>query len=132
MSRRALLDTSVLIGAESGRPMDLPRIPGDGLLSVVSLAELHAGVLAADDIDIRAQRLTTLNGVNDIELIGIDEPTALMWARMRVHLARSGRRLNVNDLWIAASAASRGLPVMTQDNDFAALEGVGGLQVIRV
>jgi hypothetical protein len=64
VSRRALLDTSVLIGAESGRPMDLPHIPGDGLLSVVSLAELHAGVLAADDIDIRAQRLTTLNGVN--------------------------------------------------------------------
>jgi hypothetical protein len=51
---------------------------------------------------------------------------------MRVHLARSGRRLNVNDLWIAASAASRGLPVMTQGNDFAALEGVGGLEVIRV
>jgi len=40
--------------------------------------------------------------------------------------------VNVNDLWIAASAASRRLPVVTQDDDFAAVEGIGGLTVIRV
>jgi predicted nucleic acid-binding protein len=40
--------------------------------------------------------------------------------------------VNVNDLWIAAVAASRGLPVVTQDDDFSPLEGVAGLQVVRV
>ena len=55
-----------------------------------------------------------------------------MWARMRVHLVDAGRRVNVNDLWIAASAASRGLPVVTQDDEFGAVAGVGGLKVIRV
>jgi predicted nucleic acid-binding protein len=38
----------------------------------------------------------------------------------------------VNDLWIAASAASRGLPVVAQDGDFDPVEGVWGLSVIRV
>jgi predicted nucleic acid-binding protein len=51
---------------------------------------------------------------------------------MRVHLAQIGRRVNVNDLWIAATAASRRLPVVTQDDDFGPVEGVAGLEVIRV
>jgi predicted nucleic acid-binding protein len=52
-----------------------------------------------------------------------------MWARLRVHLAQSGRRLNINDLWIAAVAAARGLPVVTQDDDFGPVEAIGGLEV---
>jgi predicted nucleic acid-binding protein len=98
----------------------------------VTLAELQAGVLAAADVDVRARRLATLEAVGDIELIDIDESAARTWARMRVHLVEIGRRVNVNDLWIAAVAASRGLPVVTQDDDFDPVEGVAGLQVVRV
>jgi predicted nucleic acid-binding protein len=129
---KGLLDTSVFIALESGRPLDEQRIPEETAVSVVTLAELQAGVLAAPDVDVRARRLATLDAVGDIELIGIDEQAARAWARMRVHLAESGRRINVNDLWIAAVAASRGLPVVTQDDDFAPVAGVMGLEVIRV
>lgn len=129
---KGLLDTSVFIALESGRPLDEQRIPDEAAVSVVTLAELQAGVLAAADVDVRARRLATLDAVNDIELIDIDESAARTWARMRVHLAESGRRVNVNDLWIAAVAASRGLPVVTQDDDFGPVEGVAGLQVVRV
>ena len=52
--------------------------------------------------------------------------------RLRVHLAETGRRMGVNELWIAAIAVARGLPVTTQDDDFAALEGASGFAVIRV
>ncbi|MHA6629034.1 PIN domain-containing protein [Pseudonocardia sichuanensis] len=127
-----MLDTSVFIAAESGRPLDESRIPEESAVSVVTVAELQAGVLAASAVDVRARRLLTLDALGDIELIDVDESAARTWARMRVHLAESGRRVNVNDLWIAAVAASRGLPVVTQDEDFAPLEGVAGLEVIRV
>jgi predicted nucleic acid-binding protein len=129
---RGLLDTSVFIAAESGRPLDVDRIPDETAVSVVTLAELQAGVLAASDVDVRARRLATLAAVSDIELVDVDEGAALMWAHMRVHLAQSGRRCNVNDLWIAASAASRGFAVVTQDDDFGPVDGVGGLQIVRV
>jgi predicted nucleic acid-binding protein len=129
---KGLLDTSVFIALESGRPLDEQRIPDETAVSVVTLAELQAGVLAAADVDVRARRLATLEAVGDIELIDIDESAARTWARMRVHLAESCRRVNVNDLWIAAVAASRGLPVVTQDDDFGPVEGVAGLQVVRV
>jgi predicted nucleic acid-binding protein len=129
---KGLLDTSVFIALESGRPLDERRIPDETAVSVVTLAELQAGVLVAVDVDVRARRLATLDAVSDIELIDIDESAARTWARMRVHLADSGRRVNVNDLWIAAVAASRGLPVVTQDDDFGPVEGVAGLRVVRV
>lgn len=129
---KGLLDTSVFIALESGRLLDEQRIPEETAVSVITIAELHAGVLAAAGVDVRARRLATLEAVGDIELIGIDESAARTCARMRVHLAESGRRMNVNDLWIAAVAVSRGLPVVTQDGDFDPVEGIGGLEVIRV
>ncbi|MBW0089529.1 type II toxin-antitoxin system VapC family toxin [Pseudonocardia sp. KRD-184] len=129
---RGLLDTSVFIAAESGRPLRADLLPEESAVSVVTLAELQAGVLAAADVATRARRMLTLDAVGDVELIGIDEAAAHTWARMRVELAGSGRRVNVNDLWIAASAASRDLPVVTQDDDFAAIEGIAGLRVVRV
>lgn len=132
MTSRGLLDTSVFIASESGRPLDEGKLPDEAAVSVVTLAELQAGVLAATDVDTRARRLATLAAVSDVELVPVDEDAALVWARMRVHLAESGRRLNVNDLWIAASAAARRLPVVTQDDDFSAVEGIAGLRVVRV
>jgi predicted nucleic acid-binding protein len=129
---RALLDTSVFIASETGRALDEARLPDEGAVSVVTLAELHAGVLAAADVDTRARRMATLEAIVDVELVPIDEPAVLMWARMRLHLAEARRRVNVNDLWIAASAASRNLPVVTQDDDFDVVDGVAGLVVVRV
>ena len=51
---------------------------------------------------------------------------------MRVHLAHTGRRLRINDLWIAAVAAANTLPVVTQDDDFEPVQGIAGLMVIKV
>jgi len=129
---RGLLDTSVFIATESGRQLDEDRIPAEVAASVVTLAELQAGVLAATDSDTRAQRLATLDALADIAVLPVDEDAARMWARLRIHLAETGRRVRVNDLWIAAIAAARGLPVVTQDDDFDPVDGVAGLSVIRV
>lgn len=132
MTERGLLDTSVFIASESGRPLDTARLPDESAISVVTLAELHAGVLAAGDTETRAIRMATLDALGDIEILPIDAPAALAWAQLRVLLAEAGRRINVNDLWIAATAASRRLPVVTQDDDFAAVDGMAGLVVVRV
>ena len=129
---RGVLDTTVFIANENGRELKISLLPRESAVSVVTLAELHAGVLAANDIDTRSARMATLDAIVDVEVLPVDEQTAIMWARMRVHLAESVRRVNVNDLWIAATAAARGLPVVTQDDDFDPLDGVAGLQVVRV
>ncbi|MGA9776003.1 MAG: type II toxin-antitoxin system VapC family toxin [Candidatus Dormiibacterota bacterium] len=134
MSRpaRGILDTSVFIANESGRAIDAQRLPDESAISVVTLAELQVGVLAAVDSRARATRLATVDLARDMEVLPAEERAALAWARLRVHLAEVGRRVNVNDLWIAATAVAQGLPVVTQDLDFDPLEGVLGLEIVRV
>jgi predicted nucleic acid-binding protein len=127
-----VLDTSVFIAHEGGRQLDESLIPEDVATTVVTLAELNAGVLAATSADVRAQRLATLDTIADMVTLPIDEDAARVWARLRIHLAEANRRVRINDLWIAAVATSRDLPVVTQDADFDALDGAAGVTIIRV
>ena len=131
-SRPALLDTSVLIARETGRPLDTRSLPDQTAVSVVTLAELHAGVLAASDTMTRARRLATLDAVSEVEVLPVTAEAARMWGALRIRLAEEGRAAKVNDLWIAAVAAANGMDVVTQDADFDAIESVGGPTVIRV
>lgn len=130
--RRGLLDTSVFIALETDRQIRSDDLPDESVICPVTIAELQAGVLSAADVDTRARRLATLESTSDIEVLAIDAEVAAHWARLRVRLAESGRRINVNDLWIAATAAAHGIPVVTQDNDFDPLEGAEGINVIRI
>lgn len=129
---RGVLDTSVFISGETGRALDLELLPEASAVSVVTLAELTAGVLAAKDTATRAVRLATLDRLGVMELLAINEDAAAAWARFRLHLAETRRRLNVNDVWIAATAVAHGIPLVTQDRDFDALDGVLGLTVIAL
>ena len=132
MIAAGVLDTSVFIANESGRPLDESAMPEEVATTVITVAELTAGVLAAGSAEVRPRRLATLDAVADMVALSADEDAARVWARLRVHLAETGRRMGVNDLWIAAIAVSRGLPVITQDDDFEALDGASGFTAIRV
>ena len=129
---RALLDTSVFIANESGRPLDAAALPDEAFISVITVAELQAGVLAARDTQTRSRRLATLEAVGALEPLTVDTAAAAKWAALRVRLAEEGRHAKINDLWIAAIAAANDLPVVTQDDDFDPIEAVGGPTAIRV
>ncbi len=130
--RPALLDTSVLIARESGRRLDVESLPDEAVISVVTIAELHAGVLAAPSTAVRAQRLATLEAVSVAEALPVTPAAARRWAELRVRLAEQGRRAKINDLWIAAVAQANSMDVVTQDDDFDAIEAAGGPRVQRV
>lgn len=128
----ALLDTSVLIARETGRPLEHDSVPAQTAISVITLAELHAGVLAATDTSTRARRLATVDAIAAIEALPVTAEAARRWAELRVRLVEAGRTAKVNDLWIAAVAAANNMDVVSQDTDFDAIESVGGPSVIRV
>ncbi len=128
----ALLDTSVLIAAESGRALNAAAMPAQIAVSVITIAELLAGVHAARDTETRARRLATLESISSLVPLPVTEAAAREWARMRHRLAETNQRVNVNDLWIAAIAVAEGLAIVTQDADYDALLGLGGPEVIRV
>ena len=124
-----LADTSIFIAHESGRALQADALPDHLAVSVITIGELRAGVLAAADLQTRDRRLGTLAAALALEPVPIDETVAAAWARLRVQLRDQGRRMPVNDSWIAATAIAMGVPVVTQDDDY---EAVPGLTVIRV
>lgn len=132
MTTQGLLDTSVFIAAESGRQLDVDALPDESFVCVVTVAELEAGVLAATDTQVRHHRLQTARSVAEVQALPIDTAAASHWARMRVLLHEAGRRVNVNDLWIAAVAAAHDLPIVTQDDDFGVLVDLGLAEIVRV
>ena len=125
----ALADTTVFIARESGRPLNTDALPDEIAVSVITIGELRAGVLAASDVATRDRRLATLTNALSMQPIPIDENVAEAWASLRLRLRDSGQRMPVNDSWIAATAMTLGVPVVTQDEDYV---DVDGLAVIRV
>src|SRR5919202_2336223 len=97
---RALLDTSVLIGAEDRGELE-------GAISAASLAELHFGVLVAGDEDERARRSQRLGIVEaTFDPLPVDARVAREWGRLAAAVAQRGGqpRRRAMDLAIAATA----------------------------
>jgi predicted nucleic acid-binding protein len=126
---RGIADTSVFIARESGRPLAADDLPDEIAVSVITIGELRAGVLAAADLETRDRRLATLTMALALQPVPIDDPVAEAWARLRLLLHESGQRLPVNDSWIAATAMSLSVSVVTQDDDYVT---VPGLHVLKV
>jgi predicted nucleic acid-binding protein len=123
---RALLDTSVLISGQA---------PGDveAAISVASLAELHFGVLVADDDDERALRTQRLGAIEAaFQPLPVTAEVAREWGRLAAAVkGRGGKpRRRAVDLAIAATANIHGVPLLTQNTgDFAI---IGDLADVRV
>ncbi len=83
---RGIADTSVFIARESGRPLAEADLPDELAISVITVGELRAGVLAAGDVEARDRRLATLSEALALEPLPVDQPVAEAWARLRVLL----------------------------------------------
>ncbi len=119
-----LADTSIFIALEAGRPIRLSGLPDRLAVSVITIGELRAGVLAAADHQTRDRRLATFIAALQLGAVPIDRPIAEAWARLRLDLRAAGRRLPVNDSWIAATAIALGVPLVTQDDDYVDMPGL--------
>lgn len=126
---RGVADTSVFIARETGRSLDVGAMPDELAVSIITVGELRAGVLVADTVEVRDRRLRTLTAALTLDPIPIDDAVASHWARLRVLLRESGQRMPLNDSWIAATAMALGVPVVTQDDDFPEVDGLGILRV---
>lgn len=115
---QGLLDTSVFIARESGRA--LRELPERVAVSVVTVGELQLGVLAAADPTARARRADTLALARAADPIPIGEAIMVAWARLVSDCRSAGvhRTIKLTDALIAATAIERGLPIVTQDEDY--------------
>lgn len=127
---RGLLDTSVFIAREQRRP--LGALPEDLAVSVITIGELRLGVLAAADADTRAARADTLSLARSADPIAVTEAVMEAFARLTHDCRQAGARPKILDALIAATAVEHGLPVVTQDEDFAAMSRAHPLLIVEM
>jgi len=126
---RALADTSVFIGLEAAR-FDVGRFADfEWGISVVTLGELRLGVLRAGDPAAASRRLSAYQLAQRFEALPVDEAVSDAWALLVSRLRQAGRRVPINDSWIAATAIAHHVPIVTQDSDYDALPDV---EVIKI
>ena len=120
---RALVDTSAIVGRErrgvSFREFD------EWSVSAITLGELALGVEMAVDPDERAIRRHTLVRIeDDFEVRDVDADVALRYAQLMGRARRAGSRPSMADTLIAATAMVDEVPLITQDEDFLAFDGL--------
>lgn len=122
----ALLDTSVLIrGGED---------PGDDVaISVISITELHFGVLVAADEEVRALRLRRLGTIEEaFDPLPFEAAAARECGRLYAAVAQRGGqpRRRAFDLAIAATANVHGVPLLTLNvDDFKLIDDLVDVRV---
>jgi hypothetical protein len=128
--QRAIADTSVFVGLEATRIDDQAIRNLDLGVSTITLGELRLGVLSVrDNPQAASRRLATFQLASRFEPLPVDERVSDAWAELVATLRADGRRAPVNDTWIAATAITHGLPVLTQDTDYDIMPG---LTVIKI
>jgi predicted nucleic acid-binding protein len=128
---RGVLDTSTVILLP--RLSNPELLPGEPLITAVTLAELSVGPLVARSDQERAARQAHLQQAEaDFDPIPFDATAARAFGQVAASLRRSGRKsaARAYDAMIAATAVANGLPVYTcNPGDFA---GIDGLEVIAI
>jgi toxin FitB len=116
-----VFDTSVLIGDRS--------LPGgiESSISVVSISELHFGLLLASDDEARANRLARLGLVEARfpDPLPVDDRVAREWGRLKAAVSQRGGqpRSRTADLAIAATANVHGATLVTHNlKDFKTID----------
>ncbi|MDP1846288.1 MAG: PIN domain-containing protein [Solirubrobacteraceae bacterium] len=113
-----LFDTSLLAEPTEGRT---PNLDGDCAVSVITIGELHAGVLLARDDATQASRLRRLAAVLDMAtVLDVDRAITARYGELRAAACRAPS----NDLWIAATALAHDLQLLTADKGQATLPNV--------
>ena len=119
---RAVLDTNLIIAT------DVPSLEGDLAISVVTVAELHFGVLVARDPSTRAERLRRLSILQrSFDPLPVDDAVAASYGQLAAAIVAVGRqpRARTMDLLIAATAHAHDARLYTRNaDDFSGLAGL--------
>ncbi|HVD86123.1 MAG TPA: PIN domain-containing protein [Solirubrobacterales bacterium] len=116
---KVILDTSVLLRNEQSLPSGI-----ETAISAVSIAELHFGLLAATDEDVRAERAARLGAIESrYDPLPLDERVARTMGRLQAAVTNRGGnpRRRFADLAIAATAVAHSAVLLTANSKDLAL-----------
>ena len=109
-----MLDTDTCIYARKRPAGFAPRLPlRECGISIIVLGELEWGVAQSSRVEENRAGLRDLLAA--VRVVDLDAEVARQYGRLRAHLRSIGQPIGPNDLWIAAHALARDVPLITHN-----------------
>jgi predicted nucleic acid-binding protein len=123
---KVLLDTSGYSGLANKNPRLVQALEEAEaiFISAVVLGELLAGFRKGSRYEKNQKLLQEFLEKEAVEILAIDEETALRYAVIQHSLWTAGTPIPTNDIWIAASAMQYGLRILTTDAHYQSVSQV--------
>ena len=129
-----IIDTSIFVGAERNSQSLSTIFSGlqledDAYISVATVSELLVGVHRADNEARRILRSAFVEQIlSSFTAIDITVSISRIHSKIVSDLMRRGQIIDVQDMWIAATAIQNGFSVLTYDvSDFSRIAGLNVL-----
>jgi predicted nucleic acid-binding protein len=124
---KLVLDTNVYSDYAEGAPevVEYLAVHGDQLfLPSVVLGELHYGFMKGRRQAFNEGKLREFVVRLKVAVITVDENVAKRYASIYLTLQKKGKKIPINDVWIAASCMEVGGVLLTRDRHFEAVEQI--------
>ena len=122
---KLVLDTNIYCDFAEGvlTVVDILAEFGDELyLPTIVIAELTYGFMKGTRQEYNEKKLQEIVSKLQISIIDIDKNVARKYALIYLHLVSKGRKIPINDLWIAACCMDIGGTLLTRDSHFDAID----------
>ena len=119
-----MLDTDTCIYARKRPAGFKPRLPlHECGISIIVLGELEWGVAQSHRFEENRSALRAL--LSAVQVIDLEADVAREYGQLRAHLRSIGQPIGPNDLWIAAHALARAVPLITHNlSEFRRVPGL--------
>jgi len=124
---KLVLDTNIYSDFAEGVSDVLEMLATSGellFIPSVVLGELTYGFMKGSRQEFNERKLREIIRRLDIEIIMVDEHVARKYAIIYTYLVKKGKKVPINDVWIAACCMEVGGTLLTRDRHFEVIEQI--------
>jgi tRNA(fMet)-specific endonuclease VapC len=127
---KLVLDTNVYCDFAEGLQQTVDVIARHGqhlFLPAVVIGELSFGFMKGKRQEYNEGKLQEIVDALGIEVIGVDASVARKYGGIFLSLQKKGKKIPINDVWIAACCMEVGGTLLTRDQHFAVVEQIDSM-----
>jgi predicted nucleic acid-binding protein len=124
---KLVLDTNIYSDFAEGLPdvVDILATSGERLfMPSIVLGELSYGFMKSRRRDLNEEKLRQIITRLKMEIVTVDEHVTRKYAIIYTSLVKKGRKIPINDVWIAACCMETGGTLLTRDRHFAFIDQI--------
>ena len=129
---KLVLDTNIYCDFAEGLPdvVDTIATSAESLfIPAIVLGELNSGFMKGSRQAFNEKKLRQSISVLNIDIINVDGNVARKYAMIYISLVKKGRKIPINDVWIAACCMEVGGTLLTRDRHFEVVEQIESIIV---